>query len=84
MSARVSAFIETPVTLNMTSSAKYIIELDMMVRHFGASADRVSIIPNAVGQRFFDATPALFEEKFGIAHPFVVCSASVSPGYPYS
>tara|TARA_R110000868_G_scaffold6363_10_gene36154 strand:+ start:5372 stop:6385 length:1014 start_codon:yes stop_codon:yes gene_type:complete len=54
-------------------------ELDMMVGQFGASADRVSIIPNAVGQRFFDATPDLFDTRFGIPHPFVVCSASVSP-----
>jgi glycosyltransferase involved in cell wall biosynthesis len=54
-------------------------EREMMVDHFGASADRISIIPNAVGRRFFDATPELFDEKFGISHPFVVCSASVSP-----
>jgi glycosyltransferase involved in cell wall biosynthesis len=52
-------------------------ERSMIIDGYGLAADKISVIPNGVADRFFDSTPALFEEKFEPQRSRVVCIASV-------
>ena len=45
---------------------------------FGTDPKRVTTIPNGIEDRFFDATPDLFVEKYGISD-FVLCVGSIEP-----
>ncbi len=54
------------------------IEKNSITEAFLISAEKVSVIPNGIPKRFFEATPALFGEKFNIAPGFVLCVAAIN------
>jgi glycosyltransferase involved in cell wall biosynthesis len=43
-------------------------EADMVVRGLCVPADRVGIVPNGVDERFYNADPGPFREKYGLEH----------------
>jgi len=47
-------------------------EKRLLIEGYGQSAERITIVPNGVGQRFFEAAPDRFEKEFSILHPFVL------------
>ncbi|NEX64140.1 glycosyltransferase family 4 protein [Noviherbaspirillum galbum] len=46
---------------------------------FDIPADKVCVIPNGIPQRFFDATPDLFRERFAIDGPCILNVAAINP-----
>lgn len=54
------------------------IEKNSITEAFLIAAEKVSVIPNGIPKRFFEATPALFSEKFNIAPGFVLCVAAIN------
>lgn len=48
-----------------------------IVEAFGVSSDRIAVIPNGIPQRFFDAKPEPFLERFELDPGFVLCVASI-------
>lgn len=54
------------------------LERDRLIAYFGVDPARVEIVPNGVADRFFDADPALFRERFGIEDEFVLNCARLS------
>jgi glycosyltransferase involved in cell wall biosynthesis len=54
-------------------------ERDAIVSAFGVEAARVRVLPNGVAPRFFQARPELFRQETGIAGPFVLMVAALTP-----
>ncbi|NOT12419.1 MAG: glycosyltransferase family 4 protein [Methylococcaceae bacterium] len=54
------------------------IEKNSITEAFLIEAEKVSVIPNGIPKRFFEATPALFSEKFNIEPGFVLCVAAIN------
>lgn len=65
------------------SAADHIIALgksekQTLIRRYGQATRKISIIPNGVAQRFFDASPDPFLAKHSIGAPFVLCAGDIS------
>ncbi|WP_404379850.1 glycosyltransferase family 4 protein [Caenispirillum salinarum] len=54
-------------------------ERDMLVDGYEVPAERLRVIPNGVPERFFKASPDLFERAHGAPRPFLITAASISP-----
>ncbi|MYN42154.1 glycosyltransferase [Duganella sp. FT109W] len=54
-------------------------EKTAIVRGFRIAPDKVRLVPNGVGARFFDADPAPFRAAYGIAGRFALCVGAISP-----
>jgi len=55
------------------------VEKRSITEAFLIDANKVSVIPNGIPQRFFSATARLFTEKFGIKPGFVLSVAAINP-----
>lgn len=54
-------------------------EREMLCRSYRVPAEKLSVVPNGISHRFFEADPSIFSAKWDIPNPWVVCVASVSP-----
>lgn len=54
-------------------------EKTMLAEGYGQAPDRVAVIPNGVGTRFFDASPKAFADKFAPQRSVILCAASINP-----
>lgn len=54
-------------------------EVEILRGGFGISEQGIYVIPNGVGEQFFEAQPDLFREETGIDEPFLLQVSSVSP-----
>lgn len=49
-----------------------------LIERYHQPARKISIVPNGVSDRFFDANPEKFRSKYNIAGPFVLCTGDIS------
>lgn len=54
-------------------------ERDAILSAFRVEGSRIRVLPNGVAPRFFVATPELFRKATGIAGPFVLMVAAITP-----
>lgn len=54
------------------------IEKNSITEAFLIAEEKISVIPNGIPQRFFQATPDLFNEKYSIDPGFVLCVAAIN------
>lgn len=54
-------------------------ERQAIMSGFLIDADKIRVFPNGIGRQFFDATPALFRQRTGLAEPFVLMAGAISP-----
>ncbi len=48
------------------------VERRILTEGYGIGEDKISIVPNGVGEEFFVASPALFESKYAVPKPMVL------------
>jgi glycosyltransferase involved in cell wall biosynthesis len=54
-------------------------ERNAIIAAFRVEAARIRVLPNGVAPRFFQARPELFRQQTGIAGPFVLMVAAITP-----
>ena len=54
-------------------------EKTAIVSGFGIAQEKVSLVPNGISARFFDADPDLFRQRTRVKGPFVLCVGMLSP-----
>jgi glycosyltransferase involved in cell wall biosynthesis len=54
-------------------------ERDDLVGAFEVPPERVTVVPNGIPARYFDASPAPACERFGLEPGFILCVASIEP-----
>ncbi len=54
------------------------IERACLSEGFGIDRSMISVIPNGIAPRFFEATPRVFKDAYGISCPFILCSGTIS------
>ncbi|MDO9047801.1 MAG: glycosyltransferase family 4 protein [Methylobacter sp.] len=54
------------------------IEKNSITEAFTIAPEKVSVVPNGIPRRFFEATPDLFTEKYSIAPGFILCVAAIN------
>jgi glycosyltransferase involved in cell wall biosynthesis len=54
------------------------IEKKSMIDAFFVAPEKISVIPNGIPHRFFEATSTLFEQKHNIGNDFVLCVAAIN------
>lgn len=54
-------------------------EKAMLETGYDVPSDRIAVIPNGVGRRFFEPDPSAFRKSYGLTAPFILCCASISP-----
>ncbi len=65
------------------SAADHIIALgkaekQMLIKRYDQAAEKISVIPNGISQRFFDASPERFRAEYEIGDRFVFCAGDIS------
>jgi len=54
------------------------VEKKSIVDAFGVAPSKINVIPNGIPQRFFEASPDPFTEKYGLEPGFVLCVAAIN------
>lgn len=54
-------------------------EKDDLIQCFEVPAERVTIVPNGIPGRYFQATPDLACERFGLRPGYILCVGSIEP-----
>lgn len=54
------------------------VEKASIIAAFGVDKDKITIAPNGVSHRFFEASSSLFIDKYGLEPGFVLCVAAIN------